>query len=284
MPISTHKRFGSELAPGPGRYRLVASGACPYCRRVLIARRLLGLTNALRVAWSYGRGEDGYWQLTDGSGLPGEDPVLHATSVAEVYASTPGYTPPPTIPALVELASGEVVMDSSTDLLFDLATAWKPFHIASAPDLYPEPYRLAIDAWQRWLDEHVAAPQGKIIHADGDTELVDAGVLTLFTAFDVIDTLLARATGMEAAREDVMTFSEMPYLAAVTAVGQYLCGNNPTAADILLFTQIQSYEYSTREGLGSPSISFWPALARWFRALENTRYWVGSEERAALGL
>ena len=40
-------------------------------------------------------------------------------------------------------------------------------------------------------------PQGKIIHADGDTELVDAGVLTLFTAFDVIDTLLARATGME---------------------------------------------------------------------------------------
>jgi len=207
------------------------------------------------VAWSYGRGEDGYWQLTDGSGLPGEDPVLHATSVAEVYASTPGYTPPPTIPALVELASGEVVMDSSADLLFDLATAWKPFHIASAPDLYPEPYRLAIDAWQRWLDEHVSAPQGKIIHADGDTELVDAGVLTLFTAFDVIDTLLARATGMEAAREDVMTFSEMP-----------------------------SYEYSTREGLGSPSISFWPALARWFRALENTRYWVGSEERAALGL
>ena len=177
-----------------GEYRLVASGACPYCRRVLIARRLLGLTNALRVAWSYGRGEDGYWQLTDGSrSNPGEDPVLHATSVAEVYASTPGYTPPPTIPALVELASGEVVMDSSADLLFDLATAWKPFHIASAPDLYPEPYHLAIDAWQRWLDEHVSAPQGKIIHADGDTELVDAGVLTLFTAFDVIDTLLARA-------------------------------------------------------------------------------------------
>ena len=92
MPISTHKRFGSELVPGPGRYRLVASGTCPYCRRVLIARRLLGLTNALRVAWSYGRGEDGYWQLTDGSGLPGEDPVLHATSVAEVYASTPAST------------------------------------------------------------------------------------------------------------------------------------------------------------------------------------------------
>ena len=52
--------------------------------------------------------------------------------------------------------------------------------------------------------------RARLFTPDGDTELVDAGVLTLFTAFDVIDTLLARATGMEAAREDVMTFSEMP--------------------------------------------------------------------------
>ena len=58
-----------------------------------------------------------------------------------------------------------------------------------------------------------------------------------------------------------MTFSEMPYLAAVTAVGQYLCGNKPTAADILLLPRSSLYEYSARDELGSPSISFWPALA-----------------------
>ena len=45
-------------------------------------------------------------------------------------------------------------------------------------------------------------------------------------------------------------------------------------------------EYGGRQhypGGEAPSISFWPALARWFRALESRSGWVGPEERSALG-
>ena len=99
MPITPSHRFADgDLPVEAGRYRLIASGSCPWCRRVLIARRLLGLTEPIPVSWTYGRGEDGYWELTGADGEPGADPVLGASSLAEVYATTPGYTPPPTIP------------------------------------------------------------------------------------------------------------------------------------------------------------------------------------------
>ena len=89
MSIPTSHRFTDDDLPvEAGRYRLIASGSCPWCRRVLIARRLLGLTEAIPVSWSYGRGADGFWELTDGGGEPGVDPALGVGSLAEVYERT----------------------------------------------------------------------------------------------------------------------------------------------------------------------------------------------------
>ena len=95
MAIAVSHRFSpsGDLPVEAGRYRLVAAGSCPWCRRVLIARRLLGLTEALPVSWSYGKGVDGYWELTGPDGEPGVDPALGARSLAEVYEKTPGYEP-----------------------------------------------------------------------------------------------------------------------------------------------------------------------------------------------
>ena len=80
MAIAVSHRFSpsGDLPVEAGRYRLVASGACPWCRRVLIARRLLGLTEAIPVSWSYGKGADGNWELTGPDGEPGVDPSLGA--------------------------------------------------------------------------------------------------------------------------------------------------------------------------------------------------------------
>ena len=117
MAIVVSYRFvpSGDLPVEAGRYRLVASGACPWCRRVLIARRLLGLTEAIPVSWSYGKGADGYWELTGPDGEPGVDPALGARSLAEVYATTPGYTPPPTVPALVDTTTGQVTSERLTE-------------------------------------------------------------------------------------------------------------------------------------------------------------------------
>ena len=96
MPISPSHRFTEgDLAVEPGRYQLVASSSCPWCRRVLIARRILGLTEALPVSWSYGRGEDGYWELTGSDGAPGIDPALEARSWLRSMPAPPATPHPP---------------------------------------------------------------------------------------------------------------------------------------------------------------------------------------------
>ena len=287
MPIAISHRFADDDLPvEAGRYRLIASGGCPWCRRVLIARRLLGLVEPIPGSWTYGRGEDGYWELTGADGEPGADPVLGASSLAEVYATTPGYTPPPTVPALVDTTSGRVVSDDSGDMLFDLATAWRNLQRKGAPDLYPINRRNSTDAWDAWLAEHVNGPHGVATHGENEERRTGAAN-TVLIALDVIDTLLARATRMEASREAALTVQAVPPLSAVVSVEQFLCGAAPTGSDIRLFTTVQAYEYGGRQrypGGEAPSIAFWPALARWFRALEARSGWVGPEERSALGL
>ena len=265
MPIAISHRFADDDLPvEAGRYRLIASGGCPWCRRVLIARRLLGLVEPIPVSWTYGRGEDGYWELTGADGEPGADPVLGASSLAEVYATTPGYTPPPTVPALVDTTSGRVVSDDSGDMLFDLATAWRNLQRKGAPDLYPINRRNSTDAWDAWLAEHVNGPHGVATHGENEERRTGAAN-TVLIALDVIDTLLARATRMEASREAALTVQDVPPLSAVVSVEQFLCGAAPTGSDIRLFTTVQAYEYGGRQrypGGEAPSVSFWPALAR----------------------
>ena len=82
LAIIVSYRFvpSGDLPVEAGRYRLVASGACPWCRRVLIARRLLGLTEAIPVSWSYGKGADGYWELTGPDGEPDPRQLLGPVS------------------------------------------------------------------------------------------------------------------------------------------------------------------------------------------------------------
>ena len=61
-----------------------------------------------------------------------------------------------------------------------------------------------LGAWDAWLTAHVNAPHGSATHTKNEDRASEAAN-TVLIAFDVIDTLLARATRMEASREAALT-------------------------------------------------------------------------------
>ncbi len=120
----------------PGRYRLVAARACPWAHRSIIIRRLLGLEEVISLAtpgpvhdvrsWTFDLGPDG------------RDAVLGTERLQEHYFERfPDYPRGITVPALVDVPSGEVVTNNYPQLTFDLSTQWAEYHREGAPDLVP---------------------------------------------------------------------------------------------------------------------------------------------------
>jgi putative glutathione S-transferase len=120
----------------PGRYRLVAARACPWAHRSIIIRRLLGLEAVISLAtpgpvhdvrsWTFDLDPDG------------RDPVLGTERLQEHYFKRfPDYPRGITVPALVDVPSGEVVTNNYPQLTFDLSTQWAEYHREGAPDLVP---------------------------------------------------------------------------------------------------------------------------------------------------
>src|ERR1700755_3209594 len=92
----------------PGRYRLIVSRACPWANRAIIVRRLLGLEDAISMgvcgpthderSWTFDRAPDG------------RDPVLGIERLQEAFlARFPDYDRGITVPALVDIPTGQVV-------------------------------------------------------------------------------------------------------------------------------------------------------------------------------
>ncbi|TLP99687.1 glutathione S-transferase family protein [Nesterenkonia salmonea] len=120
-----------------GRYRLVAARACPWAHRTIIIRRLLGLEDAISLAtpgpvhdvrsWTFDLSPDG------------RDPVLNTQWLQENYFKRfPDYPRGITVPALVDVPSGQVVTNNYPQLTFDFSTQWSEFHRPGAPNLIPE--------------------------------------------------------------------------------------------------------------------------------------------------
>src|SRR5207248_5240080 len=76
----------------------------------------------------------------------GLDPVLE---IAELYyaflARDPDYDRGVTVPAIVDVPTGQVVTNDFAQITLDLSTEWSAYHRPGAPDLYPERLRAEID-------------------------------------------------------------------------------------------------------------------------------------------
>lgn len=128
----------------PGRYRLIAARACPWANRTLIVRRLLGLEEALSVGFPGPLHDERSWRFHLDPG--DRDPVLGIEWLRDAYEKRfPGYPRGITVPAIVDVPTGEVVTNDYAQMTLDLSTEWTAHHRPGAPELYPEHLRDEMD-------------------------------------------------------------------------------------------------------------------------------------------
>lgn len=198
----------------PGRYRLIVARACPWAHRAAIVRRLLGLEDALPMGIA---GPTHDWRSWKFDLDPGEvDPVLGIHRLREAFeARYPGYERGITVPAIVDVPSGQVVTNDFRQITADLSTQWRAHHRDGAPELYPQHLRDDIEA--------VSEP----IYHDVNNGVYKAGF-----------------AGTQAAYEEAYTqlFDRLDRLSRHLATRRYLVGDSITEADIRLFTTLVRFD------------------------------------------
>ncbi|VTR76852.1 glutathione S-transferase family protein [Cellulomonas hominis] len=198
----------------PGRYRLVVSRACPWASRVVIVRRLLGLEDALSMGVCGPTHDKRSWTFDLDPG--GVDPVLGIPRIQDAYfARFPGYERGITVPAIVDVPTGQVVTNDYAQMTLDLETEWTAHHRDGAPDLYPEHLRDEIDQVARAVFTDVNNGVYRCGFA-GSQESYDRAYRRLFSRLDQLSERLA---------------------------GQrYLVGDTITEADVRLFTTLVRFD------------------------------------------
>ncbi|GHE76473.1 glutathione-dependent reductase [Streptomyces spiralis] len=197
-----------------GRYRLVVSRACPWASRALVARRLLGLEDALSLAVVDPIQDDRSWRFTLDPG--GRDPVLGIRYLSEAYdRRETGYPGGVSVPAIVDVPSGALVTNDFQQITLDLATQWTELHRPGAPDLYPPELRDEIDT--------VTAE----VYQDVNNGVYRAGFATNQEEYE------AACAGV---------FRRLELLAQRLAGQRYLVGDTITEADIRLFTTLVRFD------------------------------------------
>ncbi|MGW7540110.1 glutathione S-transferase family protein [Streptomyces sp. NPDC054770] len=210
--ITADGRDGWPVAAG--RYRLVVSRACPWASRAVISRRLLGLEGALSLAVTDPIQDDRSWRFTLDPG--GRDPVLGIRYLSEAYDRREAYYPGGvSVPAVVDVPSGQLVTNDYQQITLDLATEWTALHRDGAPDLYPARHRDEIDTVMAEVYEDVnnGVYRAGFAHDQQKYEEACAGV-----------------------------FRRLELLAERLAGRRYLVGDTLTEADIRLFTTLVRFD------------------------------------------
>ena len=177
----------SGFAAEPGRYHLYVSYACPFAHRTLLARRLLGLEEAIPISvldpdWS---GPDG-WVFHDGA-MATRDHVNGCGSLPEVYRrADPRFTGKVTVPVLWDRTRGTIVNNESAEIMRMLETEFRGLGSAAPIDLYPEPLRAEIERVNAFVGPRV---NGGVYRAGfaPTQQAYDMAVLDLFAALDQLE-------------------------------------------------------------------------------------------------
>lgn len=197
-----------------GRYRLVVSRACPWANRALITRRLLGLEDAISMGICGPTHDERSWTFDLDPG--GRDPVLGYERLQQAFlARDPEYPRGITVPAFVDVPSGEVVTNDYPQMTIDLSLEWTAHHRDGAPELYPQALRPEID--------DVAE---KVFH-DVNNGVYKCGFAGSQGSYErAYDALFARLDWLEQRLTD----------------RRYLVGDSITEADVRLWTTLVRFD------------------------------------------
>jgi putative glutathione S-transferase len=205
---------GDGYPVDPGRYRLVVARACPWANRAIIVRRLLGLEDVLSMGICGPTHDKRSWTFDLDPG--GRDPVLGIERIQDAYfARDPQYSRGITVPAIVDIPTGQVVTNDFAQITLDLSTEWTRYHRPGAPQLYPEPLRDEIDEVAGVVFHDVNNGVYKCGFA-GSQDTYDKAYAALF---DRLDWLSDRLAGQ-----------------------RYLVGDTITEADVRLFTTLARFD------------------------------------------
>ncbi|MCW2851999.1 MAG: putative glutathione S-transferase [Nocardioides sp.] len=210
-----HGPVEGELWPvEPGRYRLVAAMACPWANRAIIVRQLLGLEDVISLGTPGPTHDERSW--TFDLDPDGRDPVLGIERLQEAYFKRfPGYERGITVPAVVDVPTGELVTNDFPWITHDFFFEWREHHREGAPDLWPEDLREEMDAVMKRIFTEVNNGVYRCGFA-GSQESYDAAYERLWTAMDWLEERLADR--------------------------RYLMGESITEADVRLFTTLARFD------------------------------------------
>lgn len=203
-----------ELPVESGRYRLLWAAICPWAHRAVIVRKLLGLEDVISLGTVHPVRTDRGWAFSKDENEV--DPVLGIHYLPEIYAKTDAnYRGRATVPTVVDIKKGIVVNNDYFRLTNYFETAFKKFHKADAPDLYPQALRADIDA----LND--------VIFHDVNNGVYKAGFAHSQAAYEKAwDTL----------------FNRLDILEQRLATQRYLFGDQITDSDIRLYVTLARFD------------------------------------------
>ncbi|MFB6619589.1 glutathione S-transferase family protein [Streptomyces sp. NPDC085524] len=228
----------------PGRYRLVVSRACPWANRAIIVRRLLGLEDALPMAVAGPVHDERSWTFDLDPG--GRDPVLGIARLRDAYlARDPGYDRGITVPAVVDVPSGQVVTNDFPRITLDMSLEWTAYQRPRAPELYPPALRAHID------------DVNDVVYRDVNNAVYEAGF-----------------AGSQEAYEEAYgrLFGRLDLLSDRLERSRYLVGDTITEADVRLFTTLVRFDavYHGHFKCNRQKLSEMPVLWAYARDLFQT--------------
>jgi glutathionyl-hydroquinone reductase len=199
---------GHPYPPAAGRYKLYVGLGCPWAHRTLVVRTLKGLEDVIAVSIISPSPEEGGWVL--------DQPEAGCRTLRQVYElAEPDYAGRSTVPVLWDQETQSIVNNESSEIIVILNSAFNAFAKQPALDLYPESLRSQIEDWNEKI--YPAVNNGVYRCGFAQTQAAyDQACNELFTALDQIDSFLQTS--------------------------RYLCGSQPTLADVRLFTTLFRFD------------------------------------------